>query len=138
VLGCTTAAVAASYLFPIPSFVKTYGDPPAEVAEFPMKVEGLTCRGRANLFFYFLRRDDLWEVPGYLMVEAWPGPALADVVVTFDPSATDQRAIQQAITAPYYDAAADFARRDSPFRIEGYDPTAIDIDRELDALLEVP
>jgi len=137
-LACTTAAVAASYLFPIPSFVKTHGDRPAEVAEIRLKVEGLTCRGRANLFFYFLERDDLWQIPGYFKVEAWPGPDLVDVIITFDPTATDERAIQQAITAPYYDAAADFARRDSPFRIEGYDPTEIDIDKELDALLQVP
>ncbi|HUT10918.1 MAG TPA: 4Fe-4S binding protein [Thermoguttaceae bacterium] len=137
-LACTTAAVAASYLFAIPSFVKTHGDPPAEVTQIRLQVKGLTCRGRANQFFYFLQRDDLWEVPGYFKVEAWPGPDLADVIVTFDPAATDERAIQRAITAPYYDAAADFARRDSPFRIEGYDPTEIDIDRELDALLQLP
>jgi hypothetical protein len=46
------------------------------------------------------------------------------VDVTFDPTVTDEDAIKQAITEPYYDAVADFWRN-SPFRIEGYDPLAI-------------
>ena len=120
-LSCTTAAVAASYIFPLPSFVKSHGEPPAEVATVRLRAEDLTCRGRANLFFYFLERDDVYQVPGYFKVEAWPGPGLADVDVTFDPAATDEDAIKQAITEPYYDAVADFWRY-SPFRIEGYDP----------------
>ena len=120
-LCCTTAAVAASYMFPMPSFVKSHGSPSAQVATVHLRVENLTCRGRANLFFYFLERDDLFEVPGYFKVEAWPGPGLADVDVTFDPAATDEEAIKQAITEPYYDAMADFWRN-SPFTIEGYDP----------------
>jgi len=120
-LLCTTAAVAGSYMFPMPSFVKERGSPPAQVAAVRLEIENLACRGRANLLFYFLERDDLYEVPGYLKVEAWPGPGLADVRVTFDPSVTDEEMIKQAITEPYYDALTDHWRA-SPFRIEGYDP----------------
>jgi ferredoxin len=126
-LLCTTAAVGASYIFPVPSFVKSHGSPAAQLAKVRLKVENLTCRGRANLFFYFLERDDLYQLPGYFKVEAWPGPGVADVDVTFDPTVTDEDAIKQAITEPYYDAVADFWRN-SPFRIEGYDPLAIEGD----------
>ena len=124
-LLCTTAAVAASYMFPLPSFVKSHGSRPAQVSTVRLKVEDLTCRGRANLFFYFLQRDDLFAVPGYLKVEAWPAPGLAEVDVTFAPAVTDENAIKQAITEPYYDAMADFWRA-SPFVIEGYDPLMLD------------
>ena len=120
-LLCTTAAVAASYVFPLPSFVKSHGSRPAQVAKVRLRVENLTCRGRANLFFYFLQRDDVSQIPGYFKLEAWPGPGIADVDITFDPTATDEHAIKQAITEPYYDAVAEFWRT-SPFVIEGYDP----------------
>ena len=120
-LFCTTAAVAASYMFPMPSFIKSRGSPSAQVSNLRLQVTDLTCRGRANLFVYFLERDDMYEVPGYFKVEAWPGPGLADVGITYDPTLTNQDAIKQAITEPYYDATADFWRN-SPFTIEGYDP----------------
>lgn len=127
-LLCTTGAVAASYMFPMPSFVKSHGSPPARVAKVQLSVENLTCRGRANLFFYFLERDDFYEIPGYFKVEAWPGPGLADVQITFDPGLTDEGKIKQAITEPYYDLSADFWRH-SPFRIEGYDPLIVGSER---------
>ncbi len=120
-LVCTTAAVAASYAFPLPSFVKSHGSPSAELATVRLKVNDLTCRGRANLLFYFLERDDVYQLPGYFKVQAWPGPGWVDVHVTFDPSVTDENGARQAITEPYYDATADFWRN-SPFAIEGYDP----------------
>jgi polyferredoxin len=126
-LTCVTGAVAASYVFPVASFIRRRGIEPAEVATVDIQVHDLTCRGRANLFYYFLTRDDISAVPGYLKVEAWPGPGLADVRISYDPACTDQAAIQRAITEPYYDALADYWR-DSPFQIEGYDP--------LDLLLE--
>ena len=133
-LVCTTGAVAASYLFPMPSFVKSRGRAPGRVATMELEVENLSCRGRANLLFYFLERDDLFELPGYLKVEAWPGPGLADVRITFDPAKTDEQAIKQAITEPYFDLGADFWRT-SPFRIEGYDPLMIGPGGEIDASL---
>jgi len=120
-LGCTTGAVAASYVFPMPSFVKTHGTRPEQVARVKLRISDVTCRGRANLLFYFLERDDMFEVPGYFEVKAWPGPGLADVHVTYDPSQTDEAAIAPAVTEPYYDVLADRWRM-SPFQIEGYDP----------------
>ncbi|MBN1854261.1 MAG: hypothetical protein JW829_16145, partial [Pirellulales bacterium] len=120
-LLCTTFAVAASYAFPIPSFVKSHGVASSDLARMDLKVNNLTCRGRSNLLFYFLERDDLYEIPGFFRVEAWPGPGWADVVITFEKSATHPSAIKQAITEPYYDAVGDFWRN-SPFRIQGYDP----------------
>lgn len=124
-LGCVSGAVAASYLFPLPSFVKSRGTPPAQTAEVRLQIEELTCRGRANLLFYFLERDDLYRLPAFFKLEAWPGPGWSSVHVTYDPVATDQRAIQRAITEPYYDVQADLWRM-SPFRIAGYDPLDLD------------
>ena len=125
ILLCTSVAVAASYLFPMPSFVKSRGVRPAQVAAVDLEVTDLTCRGRANLFFYFLERDDMYKIPGYFKVEAWPSPDLAAVKITYDPSLVGENAVRQAIVEPYYDATADFWR-ESPFAIEGCDPFVID------------
>jgi Pyruvate/2-oxoacid:ferredoxin oxidoreductase delta subunit len=130
-LVCTSAAVAGSYLFPIPSFVKSRGEVPEHVARLELEVGSLTCRGRANLLYYFLDRDDRLAIDGYLRVEAWPGPLSARLRVSYDPALTDEAALKQAITEPYYDVGSDYWRN-SPFQIEGYDPLAADLDLELD------
>ena len=66
--------VSASFLLPLPSFMWSRGDAPERVAVTELNMEDLTCRGRANLFVYFLDRDDELRIPGYLRLEAWPGP----------------------------------------------------------------
>jgi ferredoxin len=126
-LLCTSGAVAASYLFPLPSFVKSRGTPPAEITQTEMMIENLTCRGRANLLVYFLERDDLFALPGYVRLEAWPSPTTARIRIGYDATRTNELAIKQAITEPYYDAIAEIWRN-SPFVIEGYDPLAFDDD----------
>jgi ferredoxin len=123
-LVCTTGAVAASYLFPLPSFIKSRGTPPARTEVIELKIEDLTCRGRGNLFLYFLERDDMFQIPGYMRVDAWPDPNLARVRITVDPDQTGADAVKQAITEPYYDTEADFWRM-SPFRVEGFDPLSL-------------
>ena len=128
-LLCTTGAVAATYLFPLPSFVKTRQTAlPAEVASVTLRIANLTCRGRANLLVWFLERDDLYQIPGpspdapgYFKLEAWPDPTVAEARISYDPTRCDARTIEQAITEPYFDAAADRWWM-SPFVIEGYDP----------------
>jgi hypothetical protein len=120
---CTSAAMAASFAFPLPSFVKTHGTAPAETASFTIEISGLTCRGRANLLVYYLQRDDLFAVDGYWKLEAWPDPGLAKVRISCDPSRCDEDALKMAMTEPYYDAVGDLWRP-SPFVIEGYDPLA--------------
>jgi polyferredoxin len=124
-LFCTTAAVAASYLFPLPSFVKTRGQIPAITATAELDVTGLTCRGNATLLMYFLERDDAFELEGYLKLEAWPGPGAALTRITYDSSLCDPEAIKRAITEPYYDSLATRWRL-SPFEVEGYDPLETD------------
>jgi ferredoxin len=133
--GCTSAAVAASYLFPLPSFVHRRGAAPAETACLQLEVENLTCRGRGNLLVYFLDRDDRFAIPGYYRLEAWPSPTLAHIHLYYDPSLTDEASIKQAITEPYYETASDFWRQ-SPFHLVGYDPLGLDGDLDLDALLK--
>ena len=120
-LTCTCGAVAASYAFPMPSYVKSRGARPQQVAEARLEIHDVGCRGRANLLFYFLERDDFYEIPGYIQLKAWPGPGVADVHVSYDPTLANEDDVRRAITEPYYDVLADYWRM-PPFRIEGYDP----------------
>ncbi len=130
ILVCFAAAVGAAYALPIPSFTRVVegrGDLPAESAIAELEVYNLSCRGRASLFAYFVERDDVYELPGYLKIEAWPGPGAAPVHITFDPTQTDPDAISEAIMEPYYDAVSDIWRS-SPFEVSGYDPLGLDGD----------
>lgn len=126
-LTCTTGAVAASYLFPLPSFIRTRGQSPAVTAVVQLEIHDLTCRGRSNLLMYYIERDDAFALRCYLKLEAWPGPGAAPVRITYDPSLCDEADIKRAITEPYYDAHGAVWRL-SPFRIEGYDPLDLDED----------
>jgi ferredoxin len=123
----TATAVVASQALRIPSFVRSHGARPDRVAAVELRLENLSCRGRANLLFYFLERDDMFQIPGYFKVEAWPGPGLADVRITFDPQTADAEVLKRAITEPYFDVVADYWRN-SPFQIEGYDPLGFDVE----------
>ncbi len=124
-LFCTTAAVAATYLFPLPSYVTSRGEPPAVTATADLRIFNLGCRGNANLLKYYLERDDAFAIPGYFKLEAWPGPGAAEARIIYDPSRGDEPTIIQAITEPYYDGLAQ-RWRPSPFEIEGYDPLGLD------------
>jgi polyferredoxin len=131
-LLCGGAAVAAAYLSPLPSFVKSRGVQPDRVASVDFRIQGLTCRGRANLLVGFLERDDLYQIPGaapdapgFYALEAWPDPATARVRISYDPTCADEGSIQRAIAEPYYDAIEDRWWM-SPFAIEGYTPPGLD------------
>jgi ferredoxin len=126
-LLCTFSAVAASYLIPIPSFWMRHGELPRQVETVQLRIEDVTCRGRANLLVYFLQRDDLFAVRGGWQLAAWPGPGWSEVHVTFDPAQTDVDAIRQAITEPYFERDTAYWRM-SPFRIEGYDPLGLELE----------
>jgi ferredoxin len=128
-LLCIGGAVAASYAFPLPSFVQVRAagpeaPAPGKLATLDLNIDGLTCRGRATLFMGFVTRDDEFAIPGYLKVEAWPGPAAARTRVIYDPARTDEAAIKEAITEPYFDAWEKLWRP-SPFVIQGYDPLGL-------------
>jgi ferredoxin len=124
-LLCVTAAVVGSYAWPVPSYVQQRGEPPAEAGIVELEISQLTCRGRGTLLWYFLDRDDLYAVEGYLRLEAWPGPGPAKVLVGYDPSRAGETAIKLAITEPYFDDANN-RWRSSPFEITGYDPLGLD------------
>jgi Pyruvate/2-oxoacid:ferredoxin oxidoreductase delta subunit len=124
-LFCTSAAVATTYLLPIPSFIKTRGDQPAVTAAAELRIHNLACRGNANLLVYYLERDDVFALSGYLKLEAWPGPGAAKVRITYEPSRCSEAALQQAITEPYYDDLV-ATWRPSPFQVEGHDPLALE------------
>jgi polyferredoxin len=111
------AAVLAAQVAPIPSFRWARGEPTASAAELQLRVRGLTCRGRASLFVYFLDRDDDLALDGALGLDAWPGPGTARARITFDPTVTDADTIREAITEPYFDRHGSTWRM-SPFAIE--------------------
>jgi ferredoxin len=126
VLACSVGtAVAASYWMPFPSFVKSRpGAVPDRLATVELRIDDLTCRGRANLLYWFLdrNRSDLCYLPGYFKIEAWPGPGWSRVRILYDPAKADERAVKRAITEPCFDLDGGWRR--SPFRIQGYDPLA--------------
>ena len=113
----------------MPSFSKTRGEEAQFTMTVELKINGLNCRGNANLLMYFLDRDDEFELRGYLNLKAWPGPGAARAQITYDPSVCDESAVKRAITEPYYDALATLWRF-SPFEIIGYDPLESDKDDE--------
>ena len=128
ILATVSAAIAATYAFPLPSFVQTRplpagAGPPAQTQTIEFRVEGLTCRGKANLFWWFLERDDDLAIPGYLKLEAWPGPGGARAIISYDPDRTDAASIQEAILGSCYDQAGGYWRA-SPFRVVGDQPGA--------------
>ena len=120
-LLCVSMAVAAVYAFPMPSFVWARGESPHETASVQLAINHLNCRGNASLLVYFLSRDDELEIPGYVRLDAWPGPDPAAARITFDPAQTDERAIRDAIVEPYFDLAGRYFRT-SPFAIDGGGP----------------
>ena len=131
-LLCGGAAVAAAYMAPLPSFVKSHGRLPSRIATLDLRIQGLTCRGRANLLVGFLERDDMYRIqgsddnaPGFYRLEAWPDPGTASVRITYDPAFSDDEAVKRAIVEPYYDMATDRWWQ-SPFVIEGYATPGLD------------
>ena len=124
-LACIGVAVAASYAFPLPSFVRTIGTPPAQTAAVMLRVHGATCRHSTELFVRQLERRDEFKVRGYLRVEAWPSPDVSPIRITYDPRATSEAAIKQAITEPVFDLEGGRLRV-SAYEIEGYNPLAAD------------
>lgn len=135
---CLGAAAAAAYMAPLPSYVKSHGTPPAETATVEMLVSNLNCRGRANLLFWYLERDDMYQlgstVPNestYVKLEAWPGPGWARIRVTFDPAAADADTVRRAVTESYFNLRGDQLETrwmEPPFGVEGYDPLTADLD----------
>ncbi len=118
------AGVVAAFAFPLPSFRWRRGDLPAAEASLRLDVGDLSCRGRANLFVYFLDRDDDLAVAGPLRLEAWPAPGTGEARIAYDPAVTDVDAIRAALSEPVMDPVAGIFRM-SPFRIAGYDPLGL-------------
>ena len=131
-LLCGGAAVAAAYLAPMPSFVKSRGMRPDQVDVVELRIQGLTCRGRANLLVSFVERDDMYKIPGpsadapgYYRLEAWPDPNVAVVHVSFDPKTADEEIIKRAIVEPYYDMGQNRWWM-SPFLVKDYGIPALE------------
>jgi len=126
ILGlCVGGAVAASYAFPLPSLVRSWGTPPHHTATVTLRVRGATCRHSTKGLVEYLKRKDEFRIAGYIRVEAWPSPETSLIRITYDPTATDEQAIKQAITEPGFDPT-DGRLQLSPYTIEGYRPPGED------------
>jgi ferredoxin len=111
----------AARLIPFPTFVYERSSPvPVAPSTLHLQVEGVKCSGSAKLFVYFLDRQDVDLIPGYLKISTSPASGYVDVAISYDPSQTDEKAIRDAIVEPYYDEQED-RWRFSPFKIQGYD-----------------
>jgi polyferredoxin len=122
ILAFVVTAVIVANAFPIASFRYETGDVPAEVAILDLEVSDLSCRGRCSLFRFFLERQDEFMISGYLKIEAWPGPGMAQARIGYDPTQTDETTIRQAITEAYYEFESDRWWA-SPFEIVDHEPT---------------
>jgi ferredoxin len=122
-VACLAVAAVPGQLFPPASFTQTRGMAPARAATIDLRVRELNCRGRATLLAGFLERDDLYALPGYVKLEAWPAPGAGRARITYDPAQTDPASIRRAIVEPAFDATGNRWLA-SPFAIEGYDPLA--------------
>lgn len=118
---CFAGTVVGAIWFPLASFTKTQGTEPEEVATVELTVENCACRGNANLLWYFLTRDDDYALSKYIKLEAWPSPRHARVRVTYDPAVTTDDDVKMAIVEPYLELE-DLYMRNSPFKIEGFNP----------------
>ena len=118
-------AVTASYLVPVPSFLKRVGTARAATATETLQIENLTCRGRANLFAYFLERDDLFADPRVPADRRLAGTGLGG---SSHHVRSDARPIwrpcERAITEPYFEADDEFLAV-VPVQVQGYDPLAL-------------
>jgi ferredoxin len=121
VLLCLGGAVAATYAFPLPSFVATHGAAPTKTESITLRVSGVKCRHSTEQFVEFLTtRDDEFALRGYLRVEAWPEPGWGAVRLVFDPTRDTAVRLRSAITEARFDAAGGTWSH-SPYRIQGYD-----------------
>jgi polyferredoxin len=117
-LACLGGAVAATYKFPLPSFVHVRGTRPAQTSSVSLNIFGVKCRESAlSLAECFERRDE-YAVAGYVRVEAWPAPEIGRVRIIYDPTTTTALGIQRAIAMPTFDLVSGAVQR-STFRIEG-------------------
>ena len=136
VLIATIVIAAGMWMVaPLPSFIKVREgfDVPANTAQVDLNIEGLACRGSANKLYFFLTRDDeVYKIPGYLKLEAWPDQIQGRAVITYDADKANDRMIKEAITQTYYEPVSK-VWWDSTFTIEGYDILDIDFD-DLDNL----
>ncbi|MEN8150953.1 MAG: 4Fe-4S binding protein [Planctomycetota bacterium] len=119
------ASVSAAYLAPLPSFVWSRGEMPADTESVDLMIDGLACRGSANRLVYFLTREDDISIEGPIRVEAWPGPGFVRAVITWEAGATDPATVKAAIVEPCWDEVTE-RWREADFTIEGYDPLSFD------------
>jgi ferredoxin len=129
VLFCLLSAVLVYAMFPLASFTKVRGDRPEQTESVTLKIDNLTCRGTANRLWFYLDRDDLYALSGYLFAEVWADPKTGTVRITFDPLEVSRDDVCRAITEPYINFADVVSAGQimySPFVVHGYDPMGDD------------
>jgi ferredoxin len=115
------ALILAAGLIKLPTFIYERNEAkPDSVNVYDLKVSGIKCSGSAKLFVFFIDRNDMYQIPGYLKTSASPAVGYIDVKIQYDSQKTNEDSIRQAIIQPYYDEQ-EKRWRSSPFEIMGYD-----------------
>lgn len=114
-------SVGAAQFFPAPSFTYMRGEEPATTGTVDLEVAGLDCRGRATLLVFFLDRDDEFALPGYVKLDAWPGPKQGRARITFDASGVTPELVRRCISEPYFNLAENLWYS-SPFTVPAEKP----------------
>ena len=91
---------------------------PLAAEQLVLEIEGVSCAGSSKLLVFFLNREDILKVDGYLRVATRPRTGWVKVKIDYDPIKTDTLAIKEAIMEPYYDNT-ERRWRPSPFSIKG-------------------
>ncbi len=111
-------ALTAEKLIDIPTYIyQRTAHSSSQVQRSTLTVRGVSCAGSAQLFVYFLERDDIYQVPGYLRIAARPREGWLDITIDHDTDIGTE-ALADAITEPLFDKT-DHRWRASPFEIKG-------------------
>ena len=115
---CFTAA--ADRFIDIPTYIYHRDQvAPSGLQRDIITVQGVSCAGSAQLFIFFLNRDDMYEIPGYIRVAARPRQGWLDIAIDHGPDISVDELVE-AITEPYFDEK-ELRWRPSPFDIKGVD-----------------
>ena len=66
-------------------------------------VKGVKCRGSAKLFEFYLYRDDMDKLNGYIHLQIWTNSVASRVKIYYDSRNVSEEQIKIALTEAYYD-----------------------------------
>ena len=104
-IGCKTALDN-----PLPSYqskntkvFKTSKPEEKFLKSINLMVKGVKCRGSAKLFEFYLYRDDIDKLEGYIHLQVWTNPQTSKAKIYYDSRTISTEQILTALTEAYYD-----------------------------------